>query len=1288
MNKTLTLHFLCSFLLMLATATSLYAQNHLQTALKHIEQNRSTYNLTPADLADYVVTDHYTSKKSGVTHVYLKQRYQGIEVEDSYININIDKEGNVLNMGNSFVPNLRARIKGSSSSLGPVQAAESAARALKLKPAKAIQVKEVKQGRKSPAARETELTDGGISLHPIPARLVYHREENGDVRLAWKVEIYSLDAQNYWSTLIDASSGRALKTEDLVVHDHWGTPMETDAHISEHRGATSAVSKTKQPLSGKEFAPLSLEYMAQSASVQSTAATGTYRVYDVPFETPNHGDRNLVSGKENPVASPLGWHNDGLLSYTITKGNNVFAYEDRLGANAGTSPDGGAGLVFDFPLDLTKQPDTYVKAATTNLFYWNNLMHDVFYNYGFDEESGNFQQTNFTGAGAGGDGVMAEAQDGGGTNNANFLTLQDGVPGRMQMYLWTSSSPAELLVVSSPASVAGGYIAIEAAFGKPLDETGVSGNIIMADPTNGCSGTPALPAGSVPVAFKNQGQIAGNIALVDRGDCSFIEKCLNAQVSGATAVIVVNNTDGEPISMGGDETGTLVSIPAIMISKADGDKLKAALANGLAGTLKREGGAPVMKDGDLDNGIIAHEYGHGISIRLTGGPNTQCLSGAEQGGEGWSDFFGLYMTMRAGDVAEMRRGIGTYVLDESTSGNGIRPAPYTTDMSINSYTYNNIQNPEISVPHGVGFIWATMLWEMTWNLIDEYGYDPDIYNGKGGNNIALQLIMDGLKLQPCSPGFVDARDAILLADRINYGGANQCSIWKAFAKRGLGYSASQGSNNDLTDGVEAFDMPPSCEPNFALQLKATPAPVMDGGKLKYTITVTNDTEMAVSGVTITNPIPEGTSYVNNSASDKGRVSGGVLKYSPIRMAAGETVTRTFEVQVYKGGGTDVLFSDDMEKGSINWTSRSVVGLDKWELTSKNPYSGTTSWFAKDPNNLSDQHLILKNPVLVQAGTQLRFWHSYATEDGYDGGKVEITTNGGLTWTDLGSKMTKNGYNGTIPVLNASPVNGAAFTGNSNGYIETIVDLDSYKGQRVQVRFRMGSDVLTGATGWYVDDVDFVVSPVYVSNTAYVTSKLGGDKSSTVETMVIKGSATQAFTITAKAVEDEIAVSFIPEIEEDMNYELQRSTDGLTFESISHTGSAALQRAEKGYLYSDKEVMPGTTYYYRVVQVNATQQSGVASEVVKAMPDAGALKLELYPNPASDRVTIRMANGSESKVAVNLVNMLGQRMGQQEFSAESSASEMEFVLPAVANGVYYLEIYSGDRKVTRKVVISK
>ena len=213
------------------------------------------------------------------------------------------------------------------------------------------------------------------------------------------------------------------------------------------------------------------------------------------------------------------------------------------------------------------------------------------------------------------------------------------------------------------------------------------------------------------------------------------------------------------------------------------------------------------RDGDFDNGVIVHEYAHGISNRLTGGPGVaNGLQNNEQMGEGWSDYYALMFTLESGDIGEDSRGIGTWLVGQGANGAGIRPTPYSTNTGINSTTYGDI--PGLAVPHGVGYAWATMLWDMTWNIIDaEGGAIGDIYTGTAGNNIAMNLVTEGLKLQPVSPGFVDGRDAILEADQAIYGGAYQCEIWEAFAARGLGWSASQGSSLSSGDGVEAFDMP-------------------------------------------------------------------------------------------------------------------------------------------------------------------------------------------------------------------------------------------------------------------------------------------------------------------------------------------------------------------------------------------------------------------------------------------------------------------------------------------------
>ena len=178
-------------------------------------------------------------------------------------------------------------------------------------------------------------------------------------------------------------------------------------------------------------------------------------------------------------------------------------------------------------------------------------------------------------------------------------------------------------------------------------------------------------------------------------------------------------------------------------------------------------------------------------------------------GEGWSDYMSLIFTIKSGDTETDNRTVGTWLLGTDENGPGVRPTPYTTDLLVNPTTYGDIGG--LAVPHGVGYAWNTMLWEMTWGLINAHGFNPDIYGDwtTGGNNLALQLVMDGLKLTACGPGFVDGRDAILAADMNLTGGANQCIIWTAFAKRGLGFSASQGSNG-VGDEVEAFDMPPSC----------------------------------------------------------------------------------------------------------------------------------------------------------------------------------------------------------------------------------------------------------------------------------------------------------------------------------------------------------------------------------------------------------------------------------------------------------------------------------------------
>lgn len=627
------------------------------------------------------------------------------------------------------------------------------------------------------------MSPAGIADKPIEASLTWVTTSDRRVKLAWQVAIDTVTGDHWWRALVDADTGESLGVIDLVVSD---SAEAIAAGVARPAGDAAAL-PSFDPTDG-----------------------AVYNVFPLPFESPSSGPRSLVTNAADPFSSPFGWHDTNGApgaEFTRTRGNNAHAYTDLDANNVadpGSDPDGGAALNFDFPLDLTQNPPSYQPAAVTNLFYWTNIMHDVTYRYGFTEAAGNFQVNTYGKGGLGNDDVRAEAQDGSGTNNANFGTPVDGLRPRMQMFVWTNALP-NLVTINTPAVIAGNYVASGAAFGPTPAAAGPkTGEIVYVG--RGCD--PAYQAGQPLDPYL--ASPAGKIAMIDRGSCAFVSKVKKAQDQGALAVIVANNAPGNPITMGGADV--TITIPSAMVSLANADLFKAN--HPANATLASNPLTSVNRDSDLDAGVIAHEYGHGISNRLTGGPATvSCLSNAEQMGEGWSDWFALALTTRPSDTATTRRGVGTYLIYQPTDGNGIRPTPYTTDMAVNPSTYASVANTAtISQPHGIGYVWNTMLWEMYWNLVDRHGYNANIYGAwnTGGNNLAMQLVMDGMKIQPCQPGFVDGRNAILAADVALTGGTNSCEIWRGFAKRGLGFSASQGSSGSRSDGVEAFDLPASC----------------------------------------------------------------------------------------------------------------------------------------------------------------------------------------------------------------------------------------------------------------------------------------------------------------------------------------------------------------------------------------------------------------------------------------------------------------------------------------------
>jgi hypothetical protein len=182
-----------------------------------------------------------------------------------------------------------------------------------------------------------------------------------------------------------------------------------------------------------------------------------------------------------------------------------------------------------------------------------------------------------------------------------------------------------------------------------------------------------------------------------------------------------------------------------------------------------------------------------------------------------------------------------------------------------------------------------------------------------------------------------------------------------------------------------------------------------------------------------------------------------------------------------------LFFDDIESGGGNWTKGSNTGTAYWFVphTTENlglpgPYatSGIGNIWGFDQGNISDTYLAMKNSVALPSNAFLHFNHSYGFESSvpsgtnkYDGGVLEYSLNGGVSWTDAGPLITENGYNGVLSSGYGNPLGGKqAFSADSRGYISTRLNLNSLAGQNIRFRFRIGTDAGVYDYGWFVDDV--------------------------------------------------------------------------------------------------------------------------------------------------------------------------------------------------------------------------
>ena len=530
-------------------------------------------------------------------------------------------------------------------------------------------------------------------------------------------------------------------------------------------------------------------------------------------------------------------------------------------------------------------------------------------------------------------------------------------------------------------------------------------------------------------------------------------------------------------------------------------------------------------DGSLDADVIIHELTHGTSNRLHGNGNGLSLDIARGMGEGWSDFFGHCLLSEPTDPLDGIYTTGAYDTYRYSSVGfnnyyyGIRRFPKAIKSSVggpqsrphNPLTFADIDSTQIDITdgafpprfnvtadqvHAIGEVWSSALWEVRAKMIQRLGW-------AAGNRRILQLVMDGMKMAPLGPTPISERDSIIAAAFASGNEADLADIWAGFAIRGLGAGASMQETGGISTGglgtirvTESFD-PPNLAQTPTLAVNDSNGDndgyIEPGEDVTLTIPLTNSSGAVATGVSV--------QVVGGSSANYGTMSGlstatqSVTYRIPVGTTCGSPVNVTLNVNssigpityvrsIFVGKPSGVTPSENFDGVTApalptGWEAVAVSGGPNFVSSTTNPDSAPNAMFALNPTSVGGGTDLTSPYVSVTSPTAtLTFRHTYDTEEDWDGGVLEINVGSG-GFKDIltaGGSFVQNGYNGTLGGGRNNPVaSRAAWTGNSAGYLTTIVQLPaSANGKIVQLRWRFGSDDNTDGTGldpgWRIDGI--------------------------------------------------------------------------------------------------------------------------------------------------------------------------------------------------------------------------
>jgi hypothetical protein len=1057
---------------------------------------------------------HDTGK--GVIIAKYRQRVNGIEVFAQELNVAMKRDMSLVSLSGSLSPRAAGKEK-----LDRVQARAGVAKLnanaeFSLSAEKAIGIAFADMGGKLSGQLHAGANQGDYSVYPvvesagdyvltdaIRTKPVYF-DLRSSLEPAYYVEISAGErgdtSSDVYGYVISARTGKMLFRKNFTENEFFVYRAFADA-TGENRPWDGPQGKEGQP--------------------NPLAAPGFLPTFKSP---------NLFLLESGPISTGDPWL---LPIASETAGNNVDAYADlaspdgyfriagdfRADANARFDvgfPSLVKGFTYTLNPALPANTLNNQRAAIVQLFYTNNWLHDWYYDSGFDEAAGNAQINNFGRGGVDSDPLKVEAQDVSGANNANMSTPPDGTSPRMQQFVFTHLG-------DSSFEIGGNKFATQAAtFGPPVFS--LQGDVVRFADAGGTD------LGCEPAA--NADALEGKIALIQRGTCTFVTKVENAQNAGAIGVIVYNNAVTGLPGMGG--TNPNIVIPSLGISRTDGNATIELLTAGpQAGSMAVVPSRDSTVDNLIVAHEWGHYISNRLVANALGLGNNQGRSMGEGWADFHSmlltveeddlkvpnnaNFGGVYAQGGYADMGPIDQA------PQTTFFWGIRRVPYTTDMTKNALTFKHIEdgvplptdihpvsfgadgsiNSEV---HDAGEIWATTLWEAYVNLLN----DPR-HSFAEAQDLMKRYIVAGYKLTPPSPTYLEARDALLAAVRGN-DEQDFALFTAAFAKRGMGAGAVAPDRFSIDHAgvVESFSED-SALASAGFELNANFADlfcdtdgVLDVGEtaqLKVTIrnngfkdlaSVTgtlssgNDVTFANGGQVTFTDVPvggEAEAFIEvtlNAATQREALNIDVEFTSP---QVAEAVTATFSDDVNFDFVPASTF-DDGSKGVSDWNFRLLLSGqgEPWALV-PGLLGDDTDYIHWGLDSGVTSDTVMESPaLLVGPDDNLRiswdqsFDFEYDGETYWDGGVVEYQVDGG-EWQDVGGRITPayNAVLGDPQVFNVleGREGYGGFSDDFPTFAPASLDLSGLglAGKSVKIRFRIGTDSNTDATGWLVDNID-------------------------------------------------------------------------------------------------------------------------------------------------------------------------------------------------------------------------